>query len=251
MVKEEIIAFGRSRWAPALGTGLLGVGIGVGIGYLLTRRKVVSINTEIEDIKQTQLELDFERADKDREFNLQIQQAALVARELRESGENFLRRLNVGPERIEQAVAEHARATAAPVVSNVFDTAGDEWDYAIELNHRRGRSIYILHIDEYMADENEWNSQSTLTWYEGDEILCDSKDTPIYNPDSIVGDLQFGHGSNDPNVCYVRNERLQAEYEVLKDPGSYEIEVLGGQVEERERKADIRHAHSPRKFRED
>jgi hypothetical protein len=62
--------------------------------------------------------------------------------------------------------------------------------------------------------------------------------------------LVFGHGSGDPNVVYIRNEKLQAEYEVLRDPGSYEIEVLGGHVEREMQEVDLKHSRQPGKFRE-
>jgi hypothetical protein len=257
-MNDQLIKLGQSRWTSAIGSAVLGVGVGVAVGYFLSRKKVQEAVAEVEDIKQVQLELDFERAEKDKEFNLQIQQAALVSRELREHGERFLETVKgLGSGTVEDATPKHVvsdngdreEPEETPVVTNVFDTAGDEWDYAIELNERRKQSIYVLHIDEFMADEMEWNSQSTLTWYEGDQILCDSKDVPIYDWLSVVGELKFGHGSKDPNVCYIRNERLQAEYEVLRDPGSYETEVLGGQVEERARRADVKHENSPRKFR--
>lgn len=254
----QLIKIGQSRWTSAIGSAVLGVGIGFGIGYFLSRKKIQAAETEVEDIKQVQLELDFERAEKDKEFNLQIQQAALVSRELREHGQRFLdsvKGLNVsanGEAHASEPVEpepEPEEETGGVTVTNVFDQAGDEWDYAIEINERRRQSVYVIHIDEFMADEMEWDSQSTLTWYEGDQILCDSKDVPIYDWISVVGELKFGHGSKDPNVCYIRNERLQAEYEVLRDPGSYETEVLGGQVEERARRADVKHENTPRKFR--
>lgn len=263
-MNETLVKLGQSRWTAAAGGLLAGVGLGIGVGLLLTRQKVRTVKDEIAEVHQVQLELDFERAEKDREFNLQIQQAALVTRELKENGLRFLESVKgLGTGVVEKAASElleveHAVQTAeqetdtdTKVVTNVFDTAGDEWDYAIELNERRRQSVYVIHIDEFMADEMEWESQSTLTWYEGDKILTDSKDVPIYDWVSVVGELKFGHGSKDANVCYIRNERLQAEYEVLRDPGSYEMIVLGNQVEERARRADVKHEHSPRKFRQE
>jgi hypothetical protein len=70
-------------------------------------------------------------------------------------------------------------------------------------------------------------TQTTLTFYSGDNILADEQDSPVYNYESVVGNLRFGHGSNDSNVVYIRNEKLEAEYEVLLFDGSFEIEVLG------------------------
>ena len=63
---------------------------------------------------------------------------------------------------------------------------------------------------------------------------------------NVVGDLRFGHGSNDPNVVYIRNDRLKAEYEVLLNSGSYQEEILG-QKFEKEAKDELK--HSTYKFR--
>lgn len=135
------------------------------------------------------------------------------------------------------------------VVVNIFDNGnGDEWDYKKEIENRDRSHPYTIHVDEFVADEMGWDSQSTLTWYEGDSILCDSQDRPIYNHHEVVGELKFGHGSNDPNVVYIRNERLQAEYEVLRDTGSYEEVVLGEAMERQVQKEDLKHSMT-RKFR--
>lgn len=137
-------------------------------------------------------------------------------------------------------------------VVNVFgDGAGDEWDYKTEIESRDRSRPYIIHIDEFNGDEMGWDSQSTLTWYEKDKILTDSHDKPIHNPNEIVGlPLEFGHGSNDPNVVYIRNEKLEAEYEVLRDSGSYEEVVLGEAMEAAAEAEGLRHSHNMR-FRSD
>ena len=88
--------------------------------------------------------------------------------------------------------------------------------------------------------------QSTLTYYEGDDILVDEHDVPVYNHNLSVGPLNFGHGSNDKNVVYIRSERLESEFEVLREHGLYTVEVLGYEKEE-----EFRHSgyHSVPKFR--
>lgn len=138
------------------------------------------------------------------------------------------------------------------VVVSVFgEGAGDEWDYKSEIEARDKTRPYVIHVDEYQGDEMGWDSQSTLTWYEKDSVLTDSHDHPIHNPNEVVGlPLSFGHGSNDPNVVYVRNERLQAEYEILRDSGSYQEVVLGEAFEAAAQAEELRHSRTMR-FRSD
>jgi hypothetical protein len=127
---------------------------------------------------------------------------------------------------------EETVESQASVISNIFDgeMATDGWDVDAELASRSVEAPYIIHVEEFINDERGF-SQTTLTYYQGDDILCDDRDTPIYDR-SIVGELKFGHGSNDRNVVYIRNEKLRGEYEVLLDHGSYQHEVLGQHVDQ-------------------
>jgi hypothetical protein len=112
-------------------------------------------------------------------------------------------------------------------------TEDDRWDWAKEQELRVGlemrRRPYIIHHDEFMQNEKEYE-QATLTYFEGDDVLADDKDEYIDDADAVVGDdnLQhFGYGSKDNNVVYIRNPRLKMEYEVLHHSGKYAQEILG------------------------
>jgi len=126
------------------------------------------------------------------------------------------------------------------VVINIFKN-DDGWDYEQELNNRSNEEPYILHVDEYIGEEMGFK-QETLTYYEGDDIMADIIDTPVYNWPAVTGPLKWGHGSKDQNVVYVRNEKLRKEYEILRHSGSFETEVIG--LEETELQ------HSVLKFRD-
>jgi hypothetical protein len=129
-------------------------------------------------------------------------------------------------------------------IVNTFKNNDDDWDMEAELERRTDEAPYILHVEEFVNDELGF-SQSTLTYYEGDDILTDEKDVPIYDKTNVVGDLRFGYGSGDPNVVYIRCPKLRAEFEVLRDQGSYAFEVLGVDVEQ-----SLKHsAHTPLRMR--
>lgn len=120
---------------------------------------------------------------------------------------------------------------------NVFETQRDEvvvqvdanegWDYDTERSKRTAGKPYVIHRDE--QEEMPGLSQSTFTYYEGDDVLCDERDRVVDARDEILGDFveKFGHGSGDPNVVYVRNEELGVEIEVCRSPNSYAEEVHG------------------------
>lgn len=152
---------------------------------------------------------------------------------------------------MEQAAESGSPMTAEEAVKiNIFATSGDNWDYEKELEGRSPDQPYIIHRDEFFAEEMDY-SQLTLTFYEGDEIMVDDQDAPVYNWADITGPLHWGHGSDDPNVVYIRNDKRKAEFEVLRHTGLYSSEVLGIEIEENARVRDLKHSESPRKFRTD
>ena len=125
---------------------------------------------------------------------------------------------------------------------NIF-TVDDDWNYELEYE-KRGNGIYIIHADEYIQGDYEFK-QETVTYYRGDDIMADMEDVPIYNYYERMGELKFGHGSKDKNVVYIRNERLNREWEVLLHHGHFEVEVKGLYEDGGELK------HALRKFRDD
>lgn len=116
---------------------------------------------------------------------------------------------------------------------NVFaeaqpDEYEDHWDYKAEIDNRDPTQPYVIHKDEF--NESEEQEQSTLTYFEGDDVLCDERDTPQDNRDAMIGEenLQhFGHGSGDRNVLYVRNEVLGMDFEIVRSDGLFAQEVHG------------------------
>lgn len=135
--------------------------------------------------------------------------------------------------------------TQALKTVNVFTVEDKDWDYDLEVARRRPDQPYILHQEEFINDEMGFR-QETVTYYEGDDIMADQLDTPIYNFSTIMGDLEFGHGSRDANVVYIRNETMQMEWEVLRHKGMFAHEVLGLELEH---EAENSLKHSVLKFR--
>lgn len=116
-----------------------------------------------------------------------------------------------------------------PEVRNVFEDrkSDHEWDYETEKASRNPDKPYVIHYDERGETELE---MITLTYYAGDDVLCNEKDTIIEDQDKLVGveNLdRFGHGSQDVNIVYVRNEDLSLEIEVIKSDKTYAEEVHG------------------------
>ena len=102
-------------------------------------------------------------------------------------------------------------------------------DYEAEVKNRDTEKPYILGYEEFIEAEFGWE-QTTVTYFEGDDVLADDRDVIIDDVDMTVGlnNLQrFGHGSRDNNVLYIRNERLELELEVVRSTGKYAEVILG------------------------
>lgn len=147
-----------------------------------------------------------------------------------------------GEEEVEdvEVVEEGEPPRVVENITNIFtDAPVDHWNYATEARNRRPDVPYIIHFDEFQQNEPE-HEQVTYTYYEVDDILADERDTTIDDMDATIGlgNLgKWGHGSNDPNVVYVRNEKIKTDFEILRDRGSYEATSSGS----------IRHSHDRRR----
>lgn len=94
----------------------------------------------------------------------------------------------------------------------------------------RNRKVpYVIREDEYFENDTGFD-QKTLTYFKGDDTLCDDADQIIEDVEATVGKANldtFGRISNDPNVTYVRNEKLRVEYEIVLDHQNYGEVVAG------------------------
>ena len=87
---------------------------------------------------------------------------------------------------------------------------------------------YVVNVEEY-HDTNLHFDKSTLYYYNLDDTLVDESEEPIADVDAVIGDglMRFGDGSDDPDIVYVRNEKLGIDYEVIRVEKSYQETVLG------------------------
>lgn len=229
----------ETRWFLPSACSVVAFVGGAAVGGLYTKRKYKHIETTIE------------------ENAAKIEESAQMVLDFTESMEKVSRRLEEdiverrGPRSTYIIDLIDPEPEEEPKPVNVFAIPDLEWNYDAEIAARQPGMPYVITEDEFFGDELGWDSQSTLTWYAGDSVLVGEHDEVIYNPDEMIGPRKFGHGSRNANVFYVRNEELHAEYEVLLDPSSYEVTVLGGQVEDAMERDDLKHSKQPGKFRGD
>jgi len=94
-----------------------------------------------------------------------------------------------------------------------------------------------------IISHNEWvnltnRDQFEIMYYGGDNAYT-LEDELIASPSDLIGPregLHFGELSEDPDVVYIRNNDLEADYEVIRVHGKYSTLVLGLSEEEAEQK---------------
>lgn len=126
-----------------------------------------------------------------------------------------------------------------PEKTNVFDLPQPEpAELAEEVDvfqmERDPDVPYIIHKEEYNSTP-EGYEQHTLTYFEGDDVLSNERDHIIEDQDEVIGlgNLsKFGIGSGDPNIVYIRNEKLKVDVEVVHSDGRFATEVHGFQPDE-------------------
>lgn len=135
-----------------------------------------------------------------------------------------------------EVVEEEVRDESGRVVSrNIFVTdkstwgEGDEWDQELEDSKRLRGQPYMITQEQFLTNNLE-HDQTTVTYYEEDEVLADERDSPINDKERTVGVEhleKFGYGSGDNHIAYVRNESMEMDFEITHSEGSYTQEVLG------------------------
>lgn len=121
-----------------------------------------------------------------------------------------------------------------PQVQNVFRDRGrvvlPDWDQAKELRRRSPDHPYVIHYDE--RHDFEGYSEVEFSYYAEDDVLCDETDE-VVDPakrDELLGEAnleRFGHGSNDADIVFIRNDNLEMVIEVTRSPNSFAEEVHG------------------------
>jgi hypothetical protein len=103
-------------------------------------------------------------------------------------------------------------------------------------NHNRDNvKPYVITTEEFAEDMNHFD-KLTIYYYEDDQTLADENEEMIEDVASVVGDEalnEFGRGSDDPEIVYVRNEKMEIDYEVIRLSKSYK-DTVGGFTEDEE-----------------
>lgn len=218
---EEVAQATRALDTRALGffTGgmLTGAVIGFYFGYKYNREKL-----RLDAFQEAELEIDQMREHYQQKA-IVVQDKPTVEQIIEERGysvavEEPPRPLPAPVPILDPALIE----TPATVVTQGKDKMAG-WSYPEELEKRDAGAPYIIHQDEFAQSEHGYE-QVMYMYYDGDGVLTDDDNKPLVDGKSIVGadNLKWGHGADDPDVVHIRNDRLNLEMQIVRDPRSYE-----------------------------
>jgi hypothetical protein len=221
--------------AQRIGYSLAGLGVGIAVGFFIgyrwNRSKIRAeafreSEEEVEKIREMYRDNAKIRIDEKPDLDAVVEerQYSILSEEEVERTERLTRPpVPVEEPRRDPRVPPGPVIEPPPDVVIKLDTSKSKnvgWEFEEELATRSEDRPYIIHQDEYQGNETGYK-QEVLTWYAGDEVLTDEDEEPMDNADEIV-DLnhmsRFGHGTDDFNVIFVRNDRLRMEYEICRSP---------------------------------
>lgn len=232
--------------------GAVGLGVGLAAGYFIGKRNgdvfevVVDDDVVIEPevVVIAECENCGSRSDEGSDIVNVIDDrdlpSAIYGKHLKEEARKDMDRIQYG----NHPSADPEEPT--PSLSIVVDE--DVWNQEEEDENRSPDSPYVISLDEWKQDQRGY-AQSALRWFTVEQILVDEQTIEIPNPEKVVGRLEFGRGSDDGDVVYIRNEKLEAEYEITRINGSYITEVTGLEAEDEFDQDELRHSQRLPKFR--
>lgn len=264
---DRVVTVTKNNPFLLAGVAVIAAGIGAFVGYKIASKRVTAVYEDEIMPKQLAMAQSFQRrlAKTDEFDTVESAAQALIPDQVVDavriySGQEKIAYNNIplsketaesAPEPETPTVAEQEEIVSTAVDRNVFSPANDprDWDYKAEVVIREENpdKPYVISVEEHGENPDD-HDQVTLTYYEKDDTLVDERSQPIDNVDKIVGDdnlERFGHGSEDLNVVYVRNDAREMDFEIIRDPGAYAVEVLG--LDEPE--TTIKHSHQRRSRR--
>ena len=214
----------------AVGTACTGIGFAAGYLTASKRREVYGgeASAEVVDLEELIEKLAYSTTENIDEDPMVSEVEASVAEKLDAQRAE-------AAERVVSDMLENRGS--APVVKNVFDEADKEEPDTDE--------PYLISEDEFFADDDR--RSAALTYYAGDDTLCDENEVPVQDIEATVGseNLAVLFTPEGGTTLYVRNRRLDANFEIVLDMGKYSHQVLGEEAEEDE----LRHSAARRPVR--
>ena len=213
----------------------LGGAIGAGVTYLTLRKKFErKINEEVQAFKAAYHPQGAVNTPKD-PSKIVVYEVSDISEETLDKVDTMIENLDYAPEGVGPGMSPGPRST---VILNDEDGTADDIREAPEEVRQElleealdpGNQVpFVISVEEFQYDM-DYYSKNTITYYDKCGTLVDESDRPIDDVNYCIGDDsldKFGVSSQDPNIVYIRNDRISTDFEVIRHPGSYVNTVFG------------------------
>lgn len=202
--------------------GVISASAGLTAGYILAKKKFEKqANEAIQSVKET-----YDRRYKSGDYS-SPSTALEAVKELQEEREDIEEQLDDFTEEI--AKLGYSEVDPDVVPGQPQTVILEEGITPVVLPEVDSNKPYVITIEDFHDSEWDHFEKISLTYYEGDETLCDDRDEIIPDILNAIGDgyLHFGEGSQDDDQVYIRNGKLYSDFEVTRSKGEYAQEVRG------------------------
>lgn len=91
---------------------------------------------------------------------------------------------------------------------------------------------YTISEEEFNYDKSEY-TKASLLFFPTDRVLCDDRDRVVEDVDTSVGEDNLDLFSPENPIVYVRNNRLEADFEITLENGSFDEFMIGASLDDR------------------
>lgn len=213
-MNKELVIYG------AIGT--LGAAMGFGGGYILAKTKFRRIaDEEIASVKHSYSELLNKKPDLEK-----LAERYEDGQEAVEEAAELVERLDLGVPVQEARVRTEFVDEVAEKAQQDFEKERNVLEENSDEQAAKPNALEPYVISNESWSEGSWDhhDKASLTYYASDDILADEADQVYDEVDSLIGKsnlTRFGYLSEDPDIVYVRNERISVDFEITRVTGSY------------------------------
>jgi hypothetical protein len=129
---------------------------------------------------------------------------------------------------------ENANEMPIESVEEGFDEQFLEMLEEEEVDPGKIQPPFQIGLVDFYNDRPEYD-KVTIDWYEPDNTFIDEREQVIGDIQSYVGDLdiskvfrELNPDTDDPDICFIRNEQYSSDYEIIRHKRSYH-EAVGGE----------------------
>ena len=215
---------------------LLGGGLGVLVGTLITKKEMQArLDKEVADVKENYRYIHKDDYESPTDYIAKNRPDEIVDPALvrLEAGEALHVNSIIEHVALNEEIKEQVERYQTGSVFNAFqnETAdkdlipedADETLYQNLLAQRTETAPFLISVEEYF-DEKPHFQKLSVTYFAGDNIVCYEDDTIMLDPEESFGVInlsRFGIKSDSEHIVYVRNPRIDVDYEIVKDEGKY------------------------------